>query len=136
MEFPWADFGMIDNAQSAYEAVGRIKAGDLDLLFVDMVTYATSATFGVLCRELNIPIVLVALQPLEAMDYEHGTTYMQLCNDDFCSVPEFAGVAVRFGRRPPPCILGFKAIPWPIRKSGNGAASPTFCTTSDGPESD
>jgi L-arabinose isomerase len=50
--------------------------------------------------------VLVALQPLEAMDYAHGTTYMQLCNDDYCSIPEFAGVAVRMGRRIPPCIIG------------------------------
>ena len=40
------------------------------------------------------------------MDYPNGTTYMQLCNDDFCSVPEFTGVAVRMGRRPPPVILG------------------------------
>ena len=31
---------------------------------------------------------------------------MQLVNDDFCSVPEFTGVAVRLGRRPPPVILG------------------------------
>ena len=31
---------------------------------------------------------------------------MQLCNDDFCSVPEFTGVAMRMGKRPPPVILG------------------------------
>jgi len=100
------EFGMVDDAQSAYAAAPKIKAADVDLLFVDMVTYATSATFGVLCRELAVPMVLVALQPLKAMDYPRGTTYMQLCNDDFCSVPEFTGVAIRFGRRPPPCILG------------------------------
>jgi L-arabinose isomerase len=40
------------------------------------------------------------------MDYERGSTYMQLCNDDVCSVPEFTGVAIRLGRRPPPVILG------------------------------
>ena len=31
---------------------------------------------------------------------------MQLANDDFCSVPEFTGVAIRMGKRPPPVILG------------------------------
>jgi L-arabinose isomerase len=31
---------------------------------------------------------------------------MQLCNDDFCSVPEFTGVAIRMGRPAPPVILG------------------------------
>ena len=38
--------------------------------------------------------MLVELQPLKAMDYSQATTYTQLCNDDFCSVPEFAGVAM------------------------------------------
>lgn len=102
------EFGMLDNAATAYAAVPKIKAADLDMLFVDMVTYATSATFGVLCRQLEIPIVLIAVQPMAAMDYANGTTFMQLCNDDVCSVPEFTGVAIRFGRRPPPFILGYE----------------------------
>lgn len=97
-----AEFGMLDTAQAAYDAVAKIKAADIDVLFVDMVTYGTSSTFGILCREINVPIVLVAIQPLAAMDYANGTTFMQLVNDDFCSVPEFTGVAIRFGRRPPP----------------------------------
>jgi L-arabinose isomerase len=45
----------------------------------------------VICREVNVPIVLVALQPMKAMDYPNGNTQMQLANDDFCSVPEFTG---------------------------------------------
>jgi L-arabinose isomerase len=43
---------------------------------------------------------------MKAMDYARATTRMQLANDDFCSVPEFAGVAVRMGKRPPPVVLG------------------------------
>ena len=101
-------FGMIDRAAAAYAALPKIKAADLDLLFVDMVTYATSSTFGILVRDLDLPIVLVALQPLKAMDYARGTTYMQLCNDDFCSVPEFTGVALRMGKRAPDVILGHR----------------------------
>ncbi len=100
------EFGMLDNAATAYAAVPKILAANLDVLFVDMATYGTSSTFGIICREIRIPIVLVAIQPLAAMDYANGSTYMQLCNDDFCSVSEFIGVAIRFGRRPPPCILG------------------------------
>ncbi|NUQ01092.1 MAG: L-fucose/L-arabinose isomerase family protein [Armatimonadetes bacterium] len=100
------EFGMMDTAEAAYRALPDIKAANLDLLFVDMVTYATSSTFGVLARELELPLVLVALQPMAAMDYARGSTYMQLCNDDFCSVPEFTGVAARMGRRPPEVILG------------------------------
>lgn len=100
------NFGMVDKAQDAYALLPRLKAADLDLVFCDMVTYATSATFGVIIRSLDVPLVMVALQPLAALDYARATTHMQLANDDFCSVPEFAGVAIRMGRRPPPVILG------------------------------
>jgi L-arabinose isomerase len=100
------NFGMIDKALDAYALLPKLKAADLDLVFCDMVTYATSATFGAIIRGLDVPIVLVALQPLAAMDYAKATTHMQLANDDFCSVPEFTGVAIRMGKRPPEVILG------------------------------
>ncbi len=100
------DFGIVDDAESAYALLPKLKAADLDLVFCDMLTYATSATFGVLVRGLDVPLVMVALQPLKAMDYPKASTYIQLCNDDFCSVPEFAGVAARMGRPIPPVILG------------------------------
>lgn len=100
------NFGIIDCAEKAYAALPQLKAADLDLLFIDMVTYATSSTFGVIAKELDIPIVLAALQPLSALDYSKASTYMQLCNDDFCSVPEFTGVAVRMGRKAPEVIVG------------------------------
>ncbi len=66
------NFGIVDDAQSAYALLPKLKAADLDLVFCDMLTYATSATFAAIVRELNIPIVLVALQPLKAMDYAQG----------------------------------------------------------------
>jgi L-arabinose isomerase len=99
-------FGIADNAASAYKVVPAIKAADLDLLFIDMLTYATSSTFGVIAREITAPIVLVALQPLSAMDYPNSSTYIQLVNDDICSLPEFAGVAVRLGRPMPNMVIG------------------------------
>jgi len=100
------NFGLVDDAKGAYALLPKLKAADLDLVFCDMVTYATSSTFGIIIRDLNVPIVLVALQPLPALDYTQASTYMQLSNDDFCSVPEFTGVAVRMGKRPPEVILG------------------------------
>lgn len=100
------NFGMVDDAESAYAVLPRLKAADLDLVFCDMLTYATSASFAAIARGLDVPLVLVALQPRPALDYSRASTYMQLCNDDFCSVPEFTGVAVRMGRPVPPVILG------------------------------
>jgi len=100
------DFGMIDNAVKAYETLPAVKAADPDVLLVDMVTYATSVTFAPIIREMNCPVVLLALQPLSAMDYANGTTYIQLCNDDLCSVPEFTGVAIRMGKPVADVIIG------------------------------
>ncbi len=100
------DFGMIDDAESAYSLVPKLKAANLDLIFCDMLTYATSVTFGAIIRNIDVPLVMVALQPMKALDYEKATTFMQLSNDDFCSVPEFAGVAVRMGKEVPHVIIG------------------------------
>ena len=100
------DFGMVDNAQKAYELVPKLKAANLDLIFCDMVTYATSSTFGTIIRNIDVPVVMVSLQPLQALDYTKASTHMQLANDDFCSVPEFAGVAVRMGKKIPEVIIG------------------------------
>jgi L-arabinose isomerase len=71
-----------------------------------MLTYATSSTFGTIIRSIDVPIVMVALQPDKAMDYAKASTYMQLYNDDICSLPEFAGVAVRMGKKVPEMIIG------------------------------
>ena len=100
------DFGLVDDAESAYALVPKLQAANLDLIFCDMVTYATSCTFGVIIRKLDVPIVMVSLQPLRALDYSKASTYMQLCNDDICSVPEFTGVAVRMGKSVPEIIIG------------------------------
>lgn len=100
------DFGMVDCSQRAYEVLPKINAADLDLLFVDKVTYATSSTFAPLLNRVGAPMVLVALQPLKAMDYSRASTFAQLCNDDICSVPEFSGVAQRMGAQMPQFVFG------------------------------
>jgi L-arabinose isomerase len=100
------DFGMVDDAQAAYALVPKLKSANLDLIFCDMVTYATSSTFGTIIRNIDVPLVMVALQTLKALDYTRASTHMQLANDDVCSVPEFAGVAVRMGKPVPDVIIG------------------------------
>lgn len=99
-------FGMIDSPLKAYQIVQEIVSSDVDLLFCDMLTYATSGTFGIILKSVSCPIVLVSLQPLQAMDYRYATTYMQLLNDDICALPEFTGVAARMGKSIPDLIIG------------------------------
>ncbi len=53
-EMVWANdvevvnVGLVDEAESAQSALKRLKAADLDLVFCDMLTYATSSTFGLI----------------------------------------------------------------------------------------
>lgn len=100
------NFGLSDRSSTAYERLTAIEQAGLDLLFVDMLTYATSSAIAPILRAAPVPIVLVALQPTKALDYERATTYQQLLNDDICSLPEFANVALRMGRPIPPMIIG------------------------------
>ena len=100
------DFGMVDNAESAYPMARAIKQGDFDVVFCNMATYATSSTWGVMLHELSAPIVLIALQPRRSFDFKSYTTHLQLANDQVPSVPEFMGVALRMGKRAPALILG------------------------------
>lgn len=99
------DIGYVDCAESAFAAVRALKKEDADLLFILLSTYVPSAVCAPFARYLDIPQILVGIQPLEHLDYSHTTTYMQLCNDDVCAMPEIAGVYERLGRKIPPCIV-------------------------------
>lgn len=100
------DFGMVDSSEKAYDTAQKIKAANPDVIFCNMVTYATSSVFAPIIRDVNIPIVLTALQPLQALDYKNANTFMQLENDNICSVSEFTGVAERMGKKVDDVILG------------------------------
>ena len=110
------DIGYIDRAESAFDAVKALKKEDTDLLFVLLSTYVPSSVAAPFARYLDIPQVLVGIQPLEHLDYSHTTTYMQLCNDDICAMPEIAGVYERLGRKIPPCIVASSSQSEKIKK--------------------
>ncbi|MGI6707307.1 MAG: arabinose isomerase [Clostridia bacterium] len=100
------DFGMVDSSPKAYDALERMKASHLDLVFCNMVTYGTSSTFAPIIRNLDVPVVLAALQPLPGLDYSKASTFMQLENDNICSVPEFICTAERMGKKVQDVIIG------------------------------
>ena len=91
------DIGYADDIDSAFLCLKRAIAEDIDALVVVMSTYITSAVAFPFAKYLRVPQILVGLQPLDRLDYSKTTTYMQLCNDDICSMPEFSGVYERLG---------------------------------------
>ncbi len=95
----------VDTVPKAYEAVKRIKALDVDCVFLLLTTYLPSAVAAPFAVYLDSPIILAGIQPLAKLDYGKCTTYMQLVNDDICAMPEIAGAFIRLGKKAPPCIV-------------------------------
>lgn len=100
------DFGMVDSSEKAYSAAARMRESNLDVLICNMVTYATSSVFAPIIRDVNVPMILAVLQPRKKLDYTKASTFMQLENDNICSVPEFMGVANRLGKKIYDVIIG------------------------------
>lgn len=100
------DFGFVGNNSKAYEVAEEIKKQNIDLLMCNMITYATSSVFAPILLGCDIPMILVALQPLSKLDYSKANTFMQLENDSICAVPEFMGVANRLGKKIHDVIIG------------------------------
>ena len=95
------DLGFADDIDSSYVCLKKALASDLDALFIVMSTYITSQVVFPFAKYLRVPQILVGLQPLDRLDYSKTTTYMQLVNDDICSMPEFGGVYERLGAPKP-----------------------------------
>lgn len=100
------DFGIVGSNTRAYEVADAILGSGADLIMCNMVTYATSSVFAPILQKCTAPMVLVALQPASRLDYSRASTFMQLENDNICSVPEFTGVAVRLGKRIEDVVIG------------------------------
>ena len=52
------DFGMVDSSEKSYETLEKMKGERLDLIFCNMVTYATSSVFAPIMRDIGLPVVL------------------------------------------------------------------------------
>lgn len=99
------DAGYVDTPEKSFEAVKMLKSQDVDLLFVLLSTYVPSSVCMPFARYIDVPHILVGIQPLDHLDYAKTTTFMQLVNDDICAMPEIAGVYNRLGRAIPKCIV-------------------------------
>lgn len=100
------DYGMVDTNPKAYDVSDQINAENPDIIICDMVTYATSSVFAPIIQNAKAPIVLVALQPLDCLDYTKADTFMQLQNDNICAVPEFMCAAERLNKKVSDVIIG------------------------------
>src|SRR5918999_2859315 len=73
----WADVvssGLVDTSPKAYDAGERFAEERVDLVFCHAATYATSSQVLPAVQEANVPVVVLNLQPVSALDYETADT--------------------------------------------------------------
>lgn len=87
--------GLVDNPQLARETGEMFRREGVDFLMCYLSTYALSSAVLPVVQRAGAPMILVSLQPTPAMDYEHGTTVMQLEHDNQTSLPELCYALTR-----------------------------------------
>lgn len=99
------DAGLVDSPDQARAAADRFKRDDVALLFLYVSTYALSSTVLPVVQKTQVPVVVLNLQPVRAIDYEAfnrlgdrgAMTGEWLAHCQACSAPEIACVFNRAG---------------------------------------
>lgn len=63
------DGGLVTTKEQAMAAGDKFRAADVDLVFLQMLTYATSYNVLPAVRDLDVPVVIVNVQKKKAPDY-------------------------------------------------------------------
>ena len=68
------DGGMVTTKEQAMAAGDKFRAADVDIVFMQLLTYATSYNMLPAIRDLDVPVVLVNLQKVRCLDFETAGT--------------------------------------------------------------
>ncbi len=63
------NLGLIDNPEKAATAGHRFREADVDVIFLQITTYALSSTVLPVVRRAKVPVIILNLSPGEAIDY-------------------------------------------------------------------
>ena len=99
------DVGLVDSPASAEEAGIRFRREQAEVVFLYISTYALSSTVLPAVQRAGVPVVVLNLQPVPAIDYEAFNAMSDrgvmtgewLAHCQACSVPEIANVLGRAG---------------------------------------
>ncbi|MCE1198980.1 MAG: L-fucose/L-arabinose isomerase family protein [Marinilabiliales bacterium] len=126
------DAGMVDHPDKAKAAASLLRREEVELLFLYISTYALSSTVLPVALEAKVPVVLLNLQPVAAIDYDafnnlkdRGVmTGVWLEHCQACSVPEIASVFKRSG-------LKFDIVTGYLREVASWQAIEAFARAAD-----
>ena len=97
------DVGFISDAQEAAQAAERLRAAGCDLIVMFLTTYMTATMVVPIAQRTGAPLLLVNLQPTQAMDHATFGTGEWLAYCGCCPLPEVANVFER-------CGIAFRSI--------------------------
>lgn len=101
------DTGMVDTPQKAIAAAELLRSKDVEIAFIFISTYALSSTILPIAQRIKVPVILLNVQPVPAIDYDFinsmgdrgRMTGEWLAHCQACSAPEFACIFNRAGIR-------------------------------------
>ncbi|WP_368497669.1 arabinose isomerase [Herbiconiux sp. A18JL235] len=91
------DVGFVSDAQEAQVAAEKLRVADCDLIVIFLTTYLTSSMVLPIAQKSQTPVLVIDLQPTEAMDHANFDTGEWLAYCGQCPVPEVANVFARAG---------------------------------------
>jgi len=91
------DVGFVSDAQEATVAAEKLRVADCDLIVIFLTTYLTSSMVLPIAQRSKTPVLVIDLQPTEAMDHANFDTGKWLAYCGQCPVPEVANVFTRAG---------------------------------------
>lgn len=93
--------GLVDTADASHQAGLLFAEKQVDVVFCHLTTYATSETLLPAVRALDVPIVLLNVQPVRALDMDKvkGIADWLGVACTCAALPEMTAVLVRLGKR-------------------------------------
>lgn len=91
------DVGFISDAQDGARAAEQLRVAGCDLIVGFLTTYMTASMLVPVAQRSGAPVLLINLQPTEAMDHASFDTGQWLAYCGACPLPEMANAFLRCG---------------------------------------
>src|SRR4051812_13217208 len=91
------DAGFISDAEDGVRAAEQLRVAGCDLIVGFLTTYMTASMLAPVAQRSGAPVLLINLQPTEAMDHANFDTGQWLAYCGACPVPEMGNAFLRVG---------------------------------------
>lgn len=91
------DAGFVSDPQESAKAAEQLRRADCDLVVTFLTTYLTASMVLPVAQRTHAPVLVIDLQPTEAMDHPNTGTGEWLAYCGQCPLPEIANVFRRSG---------------------------------------